>query len=125
MDIAKSCIATNLFHILYTNCVCAYLTVDFWSCVLKTLNDPSGNGFIENSKAPLADPQLSCTKFYRTAAQNEKLGFEAIDSVPDEKDEEGGAEASSTFFLIASNFDFSLTKSEINGFSSSKLCFVV
>ncbi|RXG73859.1 Zinc finger protein ZPR1-like protein [Armadillidium vulgare] len=39
------------------------------------LNDPSGNSYIENLKAPSIDPQLSISKYRRSSEQNESLGI--------------------------------------------------
>ncbi|GJP76658.1 hypothetical protein CLOP_g7071 [Closterium sp. NIES-67] len=39
------------------------------------LDDPSGNSYIENPRAPEADPLLKVDPYERTAEQNEKLGF--------------------------------------------------
>ncbi|KAL5111788.1 Zinc finger protein ZPR1 [Taenia crassiceps] len=54
------------------------------------MDDPSGNGFVENLHAPLNDPQITCVEYARTAEQDKLLGFRA-DDVPngdqDDKDE--------------------------------------
>ncbi|KAB7504408.1 Zinc finger protein ZPR1 [Armadillidium nasatum] len=39
------------------------------------LNDPSGNSYIENLKAPSIDPQISVSKYRRSSEQNESLGI--------------------------------------------------
>ncbi len=51
------------------------------------MDDPSGNGFIENLHAPLDDPQLKCFKYKRTSEQNKLLGFEADDDDDEEEEE--------------------------------------
>ncbi len=51
------------------------------------MDDPSGNGFIENLHAPLDDPQLKCFKYKRTSEQNKLLGFEADDEDEEEEEE--------------------------------------
>ncbi|CAI5504806.1 unnamed protein product [Closterium sp. Naga37s-1] len=39
------------------------------------LDDPSGNSYVENPRAPEPDPILKVEHYERTAEQNEKLGF--------------------------------------------------
>ncbi|BHF59512.1 nucleolar zinc-finger protein [Sparganum proliferum] len=51
------------------------------------LDDPSGNGFIENLQAPLEDPQLKCTKYLRTPEQNEKLGYQSEEQPEPEQED--------------------------------------
>ncbi|EFA80235.1 ZPR1-type zinc finger-containing protein [Heterostelium album PN500] len=40
------------------------------------IDDPSGNSYVENPMAPKADPNLTITKFARTAEQNAMLGLQ-------------------------------------------------
>lgn len=40
------------------------------------MDDPSGNGFIENLHAPLEDPQIKCVQYKRTLEQNKLLGLQ-------------------------------------------------
>ncbi|KAM3180739.1 hypothetical protein ACTXT7_015722 [Hymenolepis weldensis] len=53
------------------------------------MDDPSGNGFIENLRAPLEDPQVTCITYKRTLEQNKLLGFQDDDATTalDDNDE--------------------------------------
>lgn len=52
------------------------------------LEDTSGNSYIENPCAPLQDPNLHIEYFERTKEQDEKLGLQAIEEEPEEKEKE-------------------------------------
>lgn len=54
----------------------------------QVLDDPSGNGFIENLHAPLADPQITCEQYTRTSEQNKLLGFVDDDATVGEENED-------------------------------------
>lgn len=43
------------------------------------VDDPSGNSFVENPKAPKEDPQLKKTQYKRTKEQNAALGLMSED----------------------------------------------
>ncbi|VDD81416.1 unnamed protein product [Mesocestoides corti] len=70
------------------------------------LNDPSGNGYIENLHAPLDDPQITCVEYTRTTAQNKLLGL-ASDDAPEDKtvdsEEENVKDSVSTFQGLCPN----------------------
>ncbi|VDK32231.1 unnamed protein product [Taenia asiatica] len=51
------------------------------------MDDPSGNGFIENLHAPLNDPQITCVEYTRTAEQDKLLGFRDDDAPADDQDD--------------------------------------
>ena len=43
--------------------------------LFQILRDPSGNSFVENLCAPLADPQREVTSFTRTKPEDHALGI--------------------------------------------------
>ena len=45
------------------------------------IDDPTGNSFIENPKAPYRDEQLTITKYHRTVEQNAHLGLDDEDDL--------------------------------------------
>jgi len=53
-----------------------------------TLDDPTGNSFVENLNAPAVDPQLEVRHYVRTKEQNEALGVVAAANPEVEKEEE-------------------------------------
>ncbi|CAI5930744.1 unnamed protein product [Closterium sp. NIES-64] len=53
------------------------------------LDDPSGNSYVENPRAPEPDPILKVEHYERTAEQNEKLGFLAAPAGAGEDGEAG------------------------------------
>ncbi|CAI5499266.1 unnamed protein product [Closterium sp. Naga37s-1] len=55
------------------------------------LDDPSGNSYVENPRAPEPDPILKVEHYERTAEQNEKLGFLSAPADGGEGGEAGGA----------------------------------
>lgn len=40
------------------------------------LDDPAGNSFLENPNAPTADPNVQCTRYFRTPTQDMALGLQ-------------------------------------------------
>jgi zinc finger protein len=62
------------------------------------VDDPAGNSFIENFKAPAKDPHMSCRFYYRTAEQDISLGLQPNKGVyRDEKDSNFSALMSGRF----------------------------
>lgn len=52
------------------------------------LDDPSGNSFVENPRAPEADPSMSVHRYRRTAEQDSALGILAAESNDDPHDDD-------------------------------------
>lgn len=48
------------------------------------IDDPTGNSFLENPKAPKSDPQLKRTVYKRTKEQNAILGINDEEEEPEE-----------------------------------------
>ncbi|EUB55621.1 Zinc finger protein ZPR1 [Echinococcus granulosus] len=69
------------------------------------MDDPSGNGFIENLHAPLNDPQITCVMYTRTAEQDKLLGFRDDNAPTDDKDDkdENIKDSVSTFQVTCPN----------------------
>lgn len=51
--------------------------LDYQDPVTVVLDDPSGNSYIENLKAPAKDPKMTIKHYKRTADQDELLGLQA------------------------------------------------
>ncbi|VDL59234.1 unnamed protein product [Hymenolepis diminuta] len=70
------------------------------------MDDPSGNGFIENLHAPLEDPQVTCITYKRTLEQNKLLGFQdddATTALDDDDEPEDLKNSVSTFHANCPN----------------------
>ncbi|XP_076825439.1 zinc finger protein ZPR1-like [Clavelina lepadiformis] len=55
-----------------------------------TIDDPTGNSFVENPKAPCSDPNLKVMYYVRTLEQDQELGIKA-DTIEDPETEINGA----------------------------------
>lgn len=49
--------------------------------LIKIVDDPSGNSFVENKLAPKADPNLTVEYYERSEDQNKQLGLSATGEV--------------------------------------------
>lgn len=58
------------------------------------IDDPSGNSFIENLKAPLVDPALKSSSYERNKEQDHLVGIyeEELKQIKEEEDEEAKEE---------------------------------
>lgn len=71
----------------------------------KILDDPSGNSFVENPKAPLVDPALTITHYSRNKEQDHLVGIyeEELKEIVEE-DETQGKSVSSFLFVVLAQF---------------------
>lgn len=62
---------------------------------MQTLDDPTGNSFIENYLAPEPDPAMTITTYVRTLQQDKLIGIvaddaEEADTIPEENEDGDG-----------------------------------